>query len=251
MQQGEVDNVHAKLERPNWALWLEASPTTMKGRVEVFPEGQMLAKSMTGELIASLSMNQIDWDGDPNSLPTWDEVAGSTFDYAHTYHPKGNTLVLMSMNVAQAHQGEQIPGKMIAQAKVLAAKLGIKHLIGSFRPSGYGKAKLEWIKQGKSIIPFWDYCMQTRPFSLKPVDPWLGSLYHSDMKMIKDDAHAMYVPVTIAEFEQFKAEYHPESWVQGRDRFEWECGEVGTWHVHEPDNQAVYEEHNVYGEIPL
>ncbi len=76
-QLKEINLIHQVLEQPNWAPWLAASPNVLKGRAEVFPEGQLIIKSIDGEPLASLSMNRINWDDDIETLPSWDNVAGS------------------------------------------------------------------------------------------------------------------------------------------------------------------------------
>lgn len=238
---GEIYKV---LEHPNWAPWLEASQETIEGRAIVFPAGQLLIKN-SGLLVASLSLNQIFWSGNPATLPSWDDVAGvNTTDYSETYDPKGNTLVLMSMNVAPDSKGQQLPSKLIDNVKLLAQNLGIKYLIGSFRPSGYGLAK----KESNYQLPFWNYCKMTQPVTGKPVDPWLRSLSFSNMQLIQEDSKAMQVTVPLAEFESYKSSYKPESWVEVKPSV-FECEEVGTWKV--GNETAKYSESNVWGIIPF
>lgn len=242
-----ADEIYEKLEHPNWAPWLEASQTTIAGRANVFKQGQLLIVD-NGTMAASLSMNRINWDGNPDTLPSWDQVAGQkTTDYSETYKFNGNTLVLMSMNVAPSHYGQQLPAKLIENVKAFAQKNEIDHLIGSFRPSGYGKAKKEFSYQ----LPFWDYCQMKIPGTDKPVDPWLRSLWWSGMEMIKEDDNAMLVKVTHSELMEYMQNYHPESWVQiNQDAGvqHWECGEVGSWMV---GMSSWYRESNVWGKIPL
>lgn len=236
--------LYEQLEHPNWAPWLEASPTTMAGRSVVFPEGQLVIKDQ-GCLAASLSMNRIQWNGVPATLPNWDQVAGiEVTDYSQTYQPAGNTLVMMSMNVAPEAKGKQLPTKMIDYVKLLAQHLGIEHVIGSFRPSGYGVAK----KVHEFDLPFWQYCFSTQTGSDKPVDPWLRSLWWNGMQMIQEDPQAMQVTVSLAEFELYKRSYKTDAWVEVTPGV-WECEEVGSWQV--SDDSAVYTEANVWGVIPL
>lgn len=236
--------IYETLEHPNWAPWLEASQATIAGRAKVFPEGQLLIKE-NGIMVASLSMNQIYWSGNPEDLPSWDQVAGdNSTDYSETYDSSGNTWVLMSMNVAPDSKGQQLPSKMIDYVKQLAAQAGIKYLIGSFRPSGYGSAKKEYNYQ----LPFWTYCKMTKPGTNKPIDPWLRSLSWSNMQLIQEDSKAMSVTVSLSEFEAYKANYNSDSWVEVSPGT-WECQEVGTWEVGE--DSATYQESNVWGIIPF
>lgn len=236
--------IYAQLEHPNWAPWLEASQATIAGRAVVFPQGQLLIKD-EGQYAASLSMNQINWNGNPDSLPSWDEVAGlHTTDYSETYQAQGNTLVLMSMNVAPESKGKQLPTKMIEYVKLLAQELGIEHVIGSFRPSGYGVAK----HQAGFNLPFWEYCQMTQSSLGKPVDPWLRSLWWNGMHMIKEDPLAMQVTVPLPEFMDYQHSYKPTNWTEIQPGV-WECEEVGSWTV--GAEMATYQESNVWGVIPL
>ncbi|MFZ5844882.1 MAG: hypothetical protein ACOY0S_00230 [Patescibacteria group bacterium] len=242
----EAKTIYKILEHPNWAPWLEASAETLAGRAMVFPKGQLVMKDLAGHYIASLSMNQIQWNGDIKHLPSWDNVAGDPTDYSTTYKPDGNALVLMSMNVAPEYKGKQIPSKMIAHATLIAKQLGIEHFLGSFRPSGYGLVK----KGMGHDFDFEEYCMMKRHNSTKPVDPWLGSLWHVGMEMLAVDDRAMTVKVSLDEFWQYQKTYKPEVWVEVAPGV-WECEEVGSWTVDLESGIATYIESNVWGSLPL
>lgn len=241
-------------------------------------------------MVASLSMNQINWDGNPDTLPSWDDVAGTqTTDYSETYQVDGNTLVLMSMNVSPKSKGQQLPAKIIEYVKLLAQAKGAEHIIGSFRPSGFGKAKLEMLpersgsyyahmkgldkdmsqypihaKYGQKSLrdpsQFWSYCIATVPGTEKPIDPWLRSLWWAGMKLLKEDQMAMDVSVSQEEFDHYQHTYYPGRWQRfgiSQGNWEtWECGEVGVWKRHLDDSagpvtQARYFESNVWGTIPF
>jgi len=237
----EAPALYEGLEHPNWAPWLEAGISSLAGRAKVFPEGQLVMKDGQGHYAASLSLNQINWDGIIEHLPSWDDVAGDPTDYSKTYTPNGNTLVLLSMNVAPEFKGLQLPSKMIDAAKQVANTLGVSHLIGSFRPSGYGE-----IKKGVPDLEFETYCMLKKSFSDKPIDHWLGSLWHMGMKMLEVDHKAMTVMVPMTEFESYKQ----ADWKEVKPGI-WECGEVGQWNVDAESGTATYQESNVWGSLPL
>jgi hypothetical protein len=237
----EAPDIYTALEHPNWAPWLEASVETIAGRATVFPEGQLIMKDGQGHYAASLSLNLINWDGITDHLPSWDDVAGEPTDYSKTYVPNGNTLVLLSMNVAGEYKGLHFPTKMIDAAVQTAKSLGVTHLIGSFRPSGYGE-----IKKGMPDLDFETYCMLKKHGSDKPLDHWLGSLWYMGMKMLKVDDKAMTVTVPLSGFEAYK---QPD-WEKILPGV-WECGEVGKWMVDEKSDIATYEESNVWGSLPL
>lgn len=199
--------LYESLEKPNWAPWLAASPTSLAGRAQNFPEGQLCIKH-DGVFVASLSLNRVDWDGKSEHLPTWDQVAGDPTDYGQTYTPTGNTLVLLSMNVSPAWKGKRVPEQLLVAATNLAHKLNVTHLIGSFRPSGYGAFK----QSVGGDCGFSAYCALTREGMTKPVDPWLGSLWHMGMTMLAEDPNAMRVGVSLGDFVAYQSIYHVGQW---------------------------------------
>jgi len=243
---GDALEIYEILEHPNWAPWLEASAKTLAARASVFPQGQLVMTDGFGKYAASLSLNQIDWDGNISHLPTWDEVAGDPTDYSTTYKPSGNTLVLLSMNVSPAYKGLQLPSKMIDTAVIVAKSLMVDHLIGSFRPSGFGEAK----KESGHELNFEHYCMTTQPNSTKPVDPWLRSLWWKGVQMLAVDPKAMTVTVTTPELVHYQHVYKPLSWNEVKPGV-WECGEVGAWTVDSQMGTATYQESNIWGLLPL
>jgi hypothetical protein len=253
-QPQDAAAIYDQVEHPNWAPWLEASRTTIEGRAKVFPKGQLMITDIGEDgqkvILATLSMNQIHWNGDVTQLPNWDTVVGvHTTDYSETYQPAGNTLVMMSMNVAPDAKGKQLPTKLIEYVKLLAQELGIEHVIGSFRPSGYGAAKLKHLNEHGESLPFWEYCTMQQELSGKPVDPWLRSLSWNGMQMLKEDNQAMVVTVPLAEFQHYQQSFKPELWQEVQPGV-WECGEVGTWTVNEAAGTATYQESNVWGVVP-
>lgn len=238
-QQVDVPYMHQVLELPNWAPWLAASAETLSQRAEVFPLGQLVVVDAKKEPLASLSMNKIWWDGDVATLPSWDQVAGDPTTYENTYDPNGNTLVMMSMNVSPKHQGEGFARKLIEQAKLLAIKQDVDHLIGSFRPNEYGTYKLAHMD---AIPDFETYCNMQRADGL-PVDSWIRNLTRNGMQPLSVDPKAMIVPMPLEEFNAF---FDKSTWKETQEGM-FECGEVGTWTI--LGNQAVYQESNLWGLI--
>lgn len=254
-KQEDAAAIYEQVEHPNWAPWLEASQATIEGRAKVFPKGQLMITDIDEDgkkvILATLSMNQVHWNGNIEQLPNWDTVAGlEVTDYSETYQPTGNTLVMMSMNVAPDAKGNQLPTKMIEYVKLLAQELGIEHVIGSFRPSGYGAAKLAHLSQHRESLPFWEYCTMQRELSGKPIDPWLRSLSWNGMQMLKEDDQAMVVTVPLAEFFHYKQSFKPDLWQEVQPGV-WECGEVGRWTVDKTADTATYQESNVWGIVHL
>lgn len=243
-QQKDVSTIFAKLERPNWAPWLEAMPKSLAGRAATFPDGQLIIKSICGEPLASLSMNKINWNGDVKTLPSWDAVAGEPTTYENTYMPFGNTLAMMSMNVNPDNIGEGYARTLIDKSKELAIKLNIDYLIGSFRPNEFGKYKLEHKEEN---IDFITYCALTRSDGL-PIDGWLRNLTRNGMQPLVVDTNAMVIPILIEVFEEYKQTYKPNKWHEITQNI-WECGEVGAWKVDNSSGIATYRESNLWGLI--
>lgn len=241
-QQKDIQVIYKELEHPNWSPWLEAQPESLAGRAKVFPKGQLLLKGTAGDFLASLSMNRVQWNGNNDSLLSWDDIAGYPTTYEKTYVPSGNTLAMMSMNVHPKHQGKGYARILIEKARLLAIELGVDYLVGSYRPNEYGKFKLAHL--GK-IPRFEEYCTMKRSDGL-PIDSWLRNLTRNGMHPLKVDHEAMVVPVSLQEFTQYQKEYNPEKWIEVSSNI-WECGEVGTWTVNAKNGLAVYKESNLWG----
>lgn len=239
----DAEQIYETLESRNWAPWLATPPSILAEYSRIFPEGQLIVKDENNFPIATLTTNRIDWDGNPDSLETWDKVAGGSVevgDYGDTFNSNGNTLVLMSMNVNPNYQGNGYAKMLIEQIQATAKKLGIKHIISPFRPNNYGEHKIQHGDPG-----FDAYCAMTREDGF-PVDGWLRNLARNGMRPLKIAGKSMEVAVPTSQFEEYKINYNPQNWKQIGDGM-WECGEVGTWQV--SNGKAVYTENNIWGEI--
>lgn len=243
-QLEDLGNIYQLLEKPNWAPWLVASEQSLAGRVKTFPQGQLLVKSSKGMPLASLSMNRISWNGDPSTLPSWDNVAGDPTTYEHTFKSHGNTLVMMSMNVSPNFQGTGLARKLIEEAKKIATELDINNLIGSFRPNQYGEYKLQHLEEE---IGFETYCNTYRDDGL-PIDSWLRNLTRNGMQQMLVDKKAMTINLPIDEFEKLKDTFKKPIWRLNKTG-SWECGEVGSWYVDQERSVTIYQESNLWGKI--
>ncbi len=233
-----------ELEKECWAPWLAASQKSLSGRAEVFPSGQ-LCLSAGKIVLASLSLNRVDWDGDPANLPCWDDVAGDPTDYSQTYVSDGNTLCLMSMNVSPEARGLRLPSVLIESVKDYASEAGVLNVIGSFRPSGYGSTVLE-ASQSHLSVPTFDEYVKTVNAKGESIDPWLRSLFKNGMRELSIDHQAMSVPITKEEF----GEFHQPNWrmIELEGQQIWCCGETGFFFAL-PDGNYIYKEKNVWGRI--
>lgn len=249
------------LEKPNWAPWLAAGYNSLLGRSQVFPEGQIVLLDQENNPLASISTNRIFWDGNIETLPTWDEVAGEPTTYEHTYQPDGNTIVLMSANVDPNFQGQGFGKVLINSIKQMAGQLsGIDHVIGSFRPTGYGQHKLEL---GIDALPFDEYCSAVNLAAAKeidnqidwepwggygpPLDPWLRNLARNGMIPLAVDWQAMKIMLNQDEFNYYKSTHNPSGWLKLPDGT-WLCGEVGKFYSQD-NGDYLYQEANLWGQI--
>lgn len=231
--------IYNELEVPNWAPWLRASVDTLAKRAKVFPEGQ-LAVWEEKHPIANISLSRFNYDGNPSNLPTWDELMGVPATGEHTFDLNGNAVGMMSINVHSDYQGKGLTKVIIAAVKDRAAKLGVTHIMGSFRPSQFGEYSTQ---NPKASIK--EYIDKKRKEDDMPHDAWLRALTRNGMRMLRMDDAAMVVPdVTRSEFENHKSSYNPEKWKQIAPAV-WRCGETGVWLVGE--KSAVYVESNVWG----
>lgn len=242
----EAPVIYQHLEVPNWAPWLAASMDSLAERSQVFQEGQIVLMGLGNLPLASLSTNRIFWDGNRGTLPTWDDVAGDPTTYEKTYIPNGNTLVLMSMNVTPTQQGKGLTKIMLEHMGKVAQKIGIQYVIGSFRPSEFGKFKAI---PGNAESDFGDYCNLTREEDGLPKDAWIRSLTRNGMKPLAVDRNAMTVPVSLDEFIQImNSGYNQGMWQEVAPDI-WECGEVGRWIIDRNLEKAIYKESNLWGII--
>ena len=242
----DIKLLHKELEIPNWAPWLAASLETMKTRASVFPAGQLVLTENTQPKV-SLSTNRINWNGNIDHLPSWDEVAGDMPNYKTTYQPKGNTLVLMSMNVAPMEQGKGYARKMLEEAKLLAVKLGIQNLIGSFRPSEYGKHKQHMLGNHGTPLSFEQYVYSKRDDGL-PVDSWLRNLTRNGVELWKVDDSAMTVTVSFDEFMGYIPQEQQLWYVTDNTIV---TDQVGDWRVDYGSQTVTYQEKNIWGGLPF
>jgi len=253
------------LEKPNWAPWLRFGPATLSRQEEIFPEGQIILHDAIGNPTAMLSANRIDWDGNPDNLPTWDGVAGQTYTYEDTFAPNGNTFVLMSMGVRENDKGNGQSNLILRAAKNYALSEGIEHITGDFRPSDFGKYKREF-----GNFNFNEYVMLQREDG-QPYDGWIRNVTRQGMEILRTDPRAMVIEASISELEDYYLEHKPEQWWKVEDPVQiqyllkwhqphenlenvdevWECGETGTWYIDRQNDKAIYIESNLWGELPI
>lgn len=235
------------IEKQTWASWLAAGYESLAGRAEVYPDGQIAIVDVSGEVCASLSTNKINWGGDAELLPSWDQVAGEPTDYSQTYQADGNTSVLMSMNVKPSKQGLHLPSMLVKHVQNLAAQtIGVDWVIGSFRPSEFSTAVL-----ANPELTFQEYVAMTREDGYA-YDKWLRVLGRMGMQQLIVDKNAMTVCLESAEFHALKDSAEQtggHEWKQvksvGPCPVYW-CGETGLF-TGLRNGLYVYNEENVWG----
>jgi len=240
-RQEEATLIYKKLEEPNWAPWLRASPEVLAKRVEIFPEGQIALWSKDGRPIANLNLSRFNYTGDPQSLPTWDELMGDPPTGENTFDLNGNAVGMMSINIHPEFQGGGLTRVIIDAAKETAKMLGVKHVMGSFRPSQFG----EYSHAVDPHASFSEYINKKREEDDLPHDAWLRALARNGMKMLRIDDIAMVISdVSREQFDEYRSTYKPERWKNIAPNV-WRCGETGLWLV--GDTSATYIESNVWG----
>lgn len=263
--QIEARKIYEGLEKPNWAPWLRFDESEIAEHRIVFPEGQITFYDDAGNPSASLDTVRVNWDGNTENLTTWDDVAGTESSYSESHIANGNTIALLSMSIREDKKGEKLATRVIRELRSRFSGSDVEHIIGDFRPSGFGAYKSE---TGK--LNFGEYVSELRDDGL-PVDPWLRALTRLGVNISKIDKKAMVVEASMQEFTEYQQTYEPEKWWQVQDHNDveeliewhnpmeqlenvdevWECGETGSWYIDRENDRAVYIESNIWGEIPI
>lgn len=257
--------LYAGLESRNWAPWLRFGADELSAQAKVYPDGQIVLATEQATPAIMLAANRIEWDGTRDSLPTWDEVAGSDQTFEQSHKGSGNTFVLMSMSANKEFAGERLSDRVFDRVRSYAQKESLDHIIGDFRPSDFGAYKAR-----TGDFDFERYCNREREDGL-PDDGWLRAVRRQGANFIKADRRAMVIESTFDEVSAWSWEHNPAQWweVTEPDQVEqlmkwheplrdleqidqiWECGEAGTWYCDTQNNKAVYIESNLWGEIPV
>lgn len=257
-----IAQVHELVEVPNWAPWLRFSLDELRTYSAVFPRGQFVDLGGDGRPVGALTTTRMTWRGDPEDLTSWDAVSGHDSGVGEAFDAEGNTLVLLSMSVRPDARGRGPSLGLIEQARQLARREGMDHLIGPFRPNGYGPHKASGATAG-----FRDWCLTRRPDG-HPADPWLRAMDRIGMRPLKIAPRAMVVEEPMAVWEEYRSTYRPEAWfpptediavrlradalLADRPDLEvWECEETGSWFLDREAGTAMYVEANLWGELPL
>lgn len=252
-----------RLEVAAWAPWLRFSPEELDAHRRAFPEGQLARTGPDGEPWGALTCARVQWSGDPSELGTWDSVAGRAAPGEVPHDPAGNTLALLSTAVDPAARGHGVGPDLVRRAVAWARGAGLEHVIGPFRPSGFGEHKAT-----TGSLDAVRYCAARRADGA-PVDPWLRALGRMGMVPLKLVEGAMVVVRPLDEVVGLRATHRPERWWTvdphaasdlaerhrhlglGEPDEVWECGEAGSWFIDRAAGTGTYAEPNLWGSLPL
>ena len=242
-----------------------------------FPEVFRQIKDASGEVCGYLQMTPAYWGGDAgalNNLEYYDrwhdfkrlELFTVMFAYLvgkHLFNAnrlfqrlvkpvreakyrRCNTIILTAMFIDDRHRGQRIPSRLITSAKEQLEQLKFEYLISPFRPSEYGKYKLQNGLQHSSDN-FKSYCYSENNEGY-PADAWLRALVKNGMKMLKPEPRSFCVQHSLECFEAFTSLHKPDAWYQSATDV-WECGETQTWYVDRGNDTAYSIEPNMWGQL--
>lgn len=222
-----------------WASWLRKPPEHIATIAERFSETQLLIRNPQKKPVATLTATRMNWDGDPDSLTTWDDAVGGGItngDLTRSYDSNGNTICIISSAIDPAHRHKGLSKNLMTGIKRVAQELQVTHLIGPFRPNQYGQ-----YRKDHGYISFADYCNLTRGDG-EPYDAWLRVAQRAGMQPLRIEENSMVIHASNEEFEGYKKTDHPSMWRQTESGIE--CGETGLWVPDSDGKGYTYRESN-------
>jgi hypothetical protein len=168
---------------------------------KVFPEYQSTFLDGDGNVVANAFTVPFYWDGKLHTLPPgWDEViAGGFADKAAGREP--NTLSALAAEIVPGWQGKGLSAEPLKQMSRIAKAKGFTSLVAPVRPT---------MKAQYPNVPIEEYAYWTREDGL-PFDPWMRVHARLGAEVIKVAPRAMYVPGTVAEWEEWTGMKFPVS----------------------------------------
>ncbi|MCD6180918.1 MAG: GNAT family N-acetyltransferase [Candidatus Cloacimonetes bacterium] len=202
MQYKVIKNVpnHVKLQDKGTSkLWPEfmfhdlVSNANWLKLFELFPEVQFSLMA-NDEIIGVANCLPYFWDKSFEELPErgWDWVLEKGIN-DKLNNIKANTLNGLQIAVNKEHQGKGISSVIVKEMISIARDNGFKYVTIPVRPS---------LKSKYPLIPIDNYIKWERKDGL-PFDPWLRVHVRLGGKIIKPCHKAMYIPGTIAEWEEW------------------------------------------------
>lgn len=115
---------------PTIPPWSQAK---LKGQLEVFPQGQVVA-AMDGDVVGYAGSLIVRWD-DWAETHTWREITGAgTFEH---HDPSGRTLYGAEVFVDPALQGSGVGHRLYEARRTLCRAMNLKRIIACGRLPGY------------------------------------------------------------------------------------------------------------------
>lgn len=195
-----------KIERAISALWppyYSFSPKTMRGRADVFPEGQLLvldaaAKKVCGVLCA-LRINLPDG---LQSLPTWDDMVGVDQTGRSEFRIDGNAICLISMNVPVESRGLGASNMLVKEVvQKFRSDPRVEYILVLARPSSYNEVVYRSLQQGNRIPTAEEHIFAVDDQG-QPKDDWIRAILtrHGGI-IVKTVRNAVTIDITEEEFE--------------------------------------------------
>ncbi len=122
-----------EVEKSAWPPELQGERSKFESRMQVFPEGIVLAM-IDGE-VKGFSTSQIT-TYDPDINKTWDEITDNG-TLVNTHNPSGDSLYVASVAVGADAQGNGLGAKLVKSQEEFAAKMGLMRLYLGARIPGY------------------------------------------------------------------------------------------------------------------
>lgn len=128
----------AALEAVCWPTGLGATADQIARRIEVFPEGQWVAR-LADETIGFAASQRISAAFLGSTTVTFDAVTdGGCFTRSH--HPHGEILQLVSVSVAPGVRGLGVGRRLVDHEIRIASDMeGVRRVLGVTRPRGFNR----------------------------------------------------------------------------------------------------------------
>jgi hypothetical protein len=232
------------------------SPEMFLKAITVFREGQAFIRADDETIIAVLNLARIKYPNLSNP-PNWQTICGNPAALEKSYVPEGDTVVMVNISVNPDYKGQRLPERLVELGKVQLKDAGVKHIVGLFRPSDFGRHKL---LTGQTDIA--EYAA-LRKEDGTPQDSWLRSLEKNGMHLLTLDGkyiidnEALVFTVLRKRFEDYKQITENSDDARTKRNWKmlsngpfatvWQSEDVGTWHVDE--FTATYKEQRILGHM--
>ena len=146
IQQTKIDDIPKilEVEKATWGEKRAASSDMVKSRIEIFPEGTLIAL-VNNNLVGFISTQIVNYDLEHDS-PSWYEITDNGF-IAKTHNPHGDTLYGVNLSVHPEWQNRDVGKKLLKSVIEFGISINLKQgLLGARVPHYYkfaDKIKIE------------------------------------------------------------------------------------------------------------